>query len=70
MWMLYVRDMSVAQILSELPRLMPADLLAVRRKLIELAEKDEAVALCDAIALEAAQMLDRMEEEDGADGAR
>ena len=62
--------MSVAQILSELPKLVPADRLAVRRKLIELAEENEDVALCDAAALEGAQMLDRMEEEDGSRGAR
>ena len=62
--------MSVAQILSELPKLMPSDLLAVRRKLIELAEENEDIALCDAVAEEGAQMLDRMEEEDDTRGTR
>jgi len=62
--------MSVAEILSELPKLMPADRLAVRRKLIELAEENEDIALCDAVALEGAQTLDRMEEEDGSRGTR
>ncbi len=62
--------MSVAQIISELPKLLPADLLAVRRKLIELAEENEDTALCDAAALEGAQMLDKMEEENGARGTR
>ena len=58
--------MSTSQILSELSHLTAADLLAVRRKLIELAEENEDIALCDATALEGAQMFDRMEAEDGA----
>jgi hypothetical protein len=62
--------MSVTQILSELPKLAPADLKAVRRKLVELAEENEDVALCDAMAQEGAEMLDRMEEEDQSRGTR
>ena len=58
--------MSAAQIIAELPKLTQSDLLAVRRKLVELAEENEEVALCDALALEGAQMLDKMEAEDGA----
>lgn len=58
--------MSVAQIIAELPSLSPADLREVRRKLIELAEEDEEVAMCDASALEGALVLDRLEEENGA----
>lgn len=57
--------MSTSEILSELSHLAAADLLAVRRRLIELAEENEDIALCDASALEGAQMLDRMEAEDG-----
>ena len=56
----------MADILTGLPRLAPADLRAVRRKLIELAEENSEVASCDAAALEGAQMLDRMEAEDDA----
>ena len=56
--------MSVAQIIDELPMLTPADLRAVRRKLVELCEENEGIALWDATALEAAQSLDRMEAED------
>ena len=41
--------MIAAQIIHELP------------KLVELAEQNEDVALCDAMALEGAQMLDQME---------
>ena len=53
--------MSVMQIIDELPKLTPADLLAVRRKLIEISEENEGVSLCDAAALEGAQLLDQME---------
>jgi hypothetical protein len=53
--------MSAAQIIDELAKLTPADLLAVRRKLIEISEENEGVALCDATALEGAQLLDQME---------
>ena len=62
--------MSAAQIIEELPKLPPADLRAIRRKLIELAEENGDIALCDSMASEGARMLDRMEEEDGARGTR
>ncbi len=55
--------MSVRQIIEEPPKLTAADLLAVRQRLTELAAEHEEVALCDLMALEGAQMLDRMEEE-------
>jgi len=58
--------MSVMQIIDELPKLTPADLLAVRRKLIEISEENEGVSLSDAAALEGAQLLDQMEAGDGA----
>ena len=58
--------MSAAQIIDELPKLTPADLLAVRRKLIEISEENEGFALCDAAASEGAQILDQMETGDGA----
>ena len=53
--------MSAAQIIDELPKLTPANLLAVRRKLMETSEENEGVALCDAAALEGAQLLEQME---------
>ena len=56
--------MSVAQIIQELPKLTALDLFAVRRKLMELADENEEVALCDAMALEGARLLDQMEAED------
>jgi hypothetical protein len=55
---------STAQIIDELPKLPRADLLAIRRKLVELAEQNEDIAACDAKALERVQMLDRIEQED------
>ena len=61
--------MSAAQIIEELPKLPLADLRAIRRKLIELAEENEDIALCDSMASESAQKLDRMEE-DGTGGTR
>ncbi len=53
--------MSAAQIIEELPRLAPSDLRAVRERLIQLAEEDEDVALCDLMADAGARMLDEME---------
>ena len=58
--------MSVRQLIDELPKLTPADLLAVRRKLIEISEESEGISLCDAAALEGAQLLHQMEAGDGA----
>ncbi len=55
--------MSAIEIISELPKLAPAELRAVRRKLVELSEENQDIALCDAAALEGAQVLDRLEAE-------
>ena len=56
--------MSATEILNELPKLTETERRAVRQKLLELAEENEAVALCNQAALEGALMLDRIEEED------
>ena len=56
--------MSAAQIIAELPKLSEAERRAVRQKLLELAAENSDVELCNQSALEGAQMLDRMEEED------
>ena len=58
--------MSVAEIITELPRLTPADLRTVRQKLLEIAAENEEAAACDAAALEGSQMLDRLEAQDDA----
>jgi len=61
---------SAIEILNELPKLTEAERRAVRQKLIELAEENEAVAMCDQAAMEGAMMLDRMEEEDARNQSR
>lgn len=59
-----IPPMGVSQIIQELPNLTAFDLFAVRRKLMELADENEEVALCGAMALEGAQRLDQIEAED------
>ena len=61
--------MSVAEIITELPKLSPADLRMVRRKLLEIADENSEVLSRDA-ALESAQMLDRLEAEDDVRSSR
>ena len=56
--------MSAAEIINELPKLTEADRRAVREALLEIANQDQEVALCNQTALEGAMMLDRMEDED------
>jgi len=56
--------MSAADIIKELPRLSDADRRAIRDVLLEIANQDPDVALCNQTALEGAMMLDRMEDED------
>jgi hypothetical protein len=55
---------SAAEIIDELPRLNEADLRAIRDRLLDLANQNEEVRLCNQSALEGAMMLDRLEEED------
>ena len=56
--------MSATEIIEELPKLNELERRAVRQKLLELAEQDEGVALCNQAALAGAGMLDRLEEDD------
>ncbi len=56
--------MSVTEIIEELPRLPESDRRAIREVLIEIANEDPDVALCNQVALEGAQVLDRIEGED------
>lgn len=62
--------MSAAEIIAELPRLTEAERRAVRGRLIELAIVDSDVEACDLAATQAAQSLDRMEEEDARRSSR
>jgi hypothetical protein len=55
---------SATEIIKELPRLTEADRRAIREVLLELANQDTEVALCNQTALDGALMLDRMEDED------
>ena len=56
--------MSAAEIIRELPKFTEADRRAIRKGLLELANANSDVALCNQSALEGAQLLDRMEGED------
>jgi hypothetical protein len=56
--------MSATEIIKELPRLSEADRRAIREVLLEIANANPDVALCNQTALEGAMMLDRMEDKD------
>ncbi|MHB8523459.1 MAG: hypothetical protein ACYDH9_22250 [Limisphaerales bacterium] len=56
--------MSAADIIRELPKLAEADRRAIREALLEIANENPDVALCNQAALEGAMMFDRMEDED------
>ncbi len=56
--------MSASEIIKELPKLSEAERRAVREGLLEIANQDADVALCDQTALDGVLMLDRMEDED------
>jgi len=56
--------MSAAEIIRELPRLTEADRRAIREVLLEIANENPDVALCNQAALEGAMMLDRLEDDD------
>jgi hypothetical protein len=56
--------MSVAEVIKELPNLSEADRRAIREALLELANQDPDIANCNQSALDAALLLDRMEDED------
>jgi len=56
--------MSAAEIIRELPNLTEADRRAIREVLLEIANPNSDVALCNQCALEGAMMLDRMEDDD------
>ena len=60
----YICCMSAAEIIKELPKLTEPDRRAIREVLLEIANQDQDIALCNQAALEGALMLDRMEDED------
>ena len=56
--------MSASEIIRELPRLTESERRAIRQTLLDIANQDPDVALCNQTAVEGAVMLDRMEDED------
>ncbi len=56
--------MSATEIINELPKLTDAERRAVRQRLLDLANREEDIALCNQAALEGAIMFDRLEEDD------
>ena len=56
--------MSASEIIKELPKLSEADRRAIREGLLEIANQDSDVAMCNQAALDGALILDRMENED------
>jgi hypothetical protein len=56
--------MSATDIIKELPRLTEADRRHIREVLLEIANENPDVALCNQSALDGAQLLDRMEDDD------
>jgi hypothetical protein len=56
--------MSATEIIKELPGLSEADRRAIREVLLEIANANPDVVLCNQTALEGAMMLDRMEYKD------
>ncbi len=56
--------MSASEIIEQLPKLSEAERRAIRQTLLDLANQDKDVALCNQSALEGALIFDRMEDED------
>jgi len=56
--------MSATEIIKELPKLSEADRRAIREVLLDIANANPDVALCNQTALKGAMMLDRMEDKD------
>jgi hypothetical protein len=55
---------SASEIIKELPKLSEAERRAIRESLLEIANQDSDVAICNQSALDGARMLDRMENDD------
>ena len=60
----YNFTVSASEIIRELPNLSEAERRAIREGLLEIANQDSDVALCNQVALDGALMLDRIEDED------
>jgi hypothetical protein len=60
----YFIGMSAAETIRELSKLSEAERRAIREALLEIANQDPDMALCNQAASEGAMMLDRMEDDD------
>ena len=56
--------MSASEIIKELPKLSEAERRAIREGLLEIANRESDMAVCNQAALDGALILDRMEDED------
>ena len=56
--------MSASEIIKELPNLSEAERRSIREGLLEIANQNPDIALCNQSALAGALMLDRMEKDD------
>jgi hypothetical protein len=54
---------SASEIIKELPKLSEAERRAIREELLEIANQEPDVALCNQAALEGALIVDRTEDE-------
>ncbi len=62
--------MSAAEIINHLPNLTEPEMRQVRQRLLELTAQNREVGLCNQSALEGAQLLDQLEDEDARSPAR
>ncbi len=60
----YIGFMSAAEIINELPKLSEPERRAIRQVLLEIANRDEDIAICNQTPLDGALMLDRLENDD------
>lgn len=60
----YSFAVSASEIIEELPKLSDAERRAIRESLLEIANQDADVAVCNQTALDGTLMLDQMEDED------
>jgi hypothetical protein len=59
-----ISAVSASEIIKELPKLSEAERRAIREGLLEIANQDSDVALCNQTALDGALTLDQMEDDD------
>ena len=60
--------MRIAEILEELPRLMPQERRKILRRVMELEREQQDLAMCDESARLGFEMLEKLESEDPVNG--